>query len=40
MSAQVHALKAINTRVEAPEDGAALFGRADKWRIDGHGRDR
>ena len=26
MSAQVHALKAINTRVEAPEDGAALFG--------------
>lgn len=26
MSAQVHALKAINTRVEAPEEGAALFG--------------
>ena len=26
MSAQVHALKAINSRVEAPEEGAALFG--------------
>ena len=26
MSAQVHALKAINTRVEAPEEGTALFG--------------
>ena len=26
MSAQVHALKAINTRVEAPEHGAALSG--------------